>query len=68
MSRCRTGWRIYFDRECPPWANPWIATHPRGLSHYRASFDAAKIAVVKETLRDWERVDGVWVERKAATV
>ena len=66
MSRCKTGWRIYYDREVPLCANPWTAKHPRGITHYRATFEAAKAAMTRETLRDWDLIDGVWVERDEA--
>lgn len=63
MSRCKTGWRIYFDPEVPQCCSPWTVEHERGLTHYRSSWESAKAAMTKETLLDWEMIDGAWRER-----
>lgn len=68
MSRCRTGWRIYRDSTVAEWAGVWVATHERGLTHYRSTWAAAFIATTRETLREWELIDGVWHERKAVVL
>jgi hypothetical protein len=46
MSRCKTGWRIYFDREAPPLGRP-LDRHTRARAHVAlapSAIDALPIA------------------------
>jgi hypothetical protein len=67
MSRCITGWRIEYRDDIDP-KKPWMAWHPRGFTRFCPTWERSYFCVYEFTCSDWERVDGVWVERAAVEV